>query len=62
MLYATNFAIFRRQTEATSLLQLTQIRLAYIPNIYHKQHLLGEGQLVLNIQITGAISPSFSEM
>ena len=34
---------FVDKLEAASLLQLTQIRLAYTPNIYHKQHLLGEG-------------------
>ena len=51
---------FRRKLEATSNLQLKQIRLAYTPNIYHKQHLLGEGSGFIGI--TGAISPSVCEV
>ena len=41
-------------------LQLKQIRLAYTPNIYLKQHVLGEGSRFIGI--TGAISPSVREI
>ena len=39
-------ATYHRKLEAKSYLQLTQIRLAYTPNIYHKQPLLEEGSTV----------------
>ena len=61
MLYATTVATFRRNLEAKSYLQLTQIGLAYTPNIYHKQHLLEEGSTV-SIKIAGAINSSVREM
>ena len=54
------WATFRRKLEATSNLQLKQIRLAYTPNIYHKQHLLWEGSRFN--RITGAISPLVREI
>ena len=54
------WATFRRKLEAMSNLQLKQIRLAYTHNIYHKQHLLGEGSCFIGI--TGAISPSIREI
>ena len=54
------WATFCRKLEATSNLQLKQIRLAYTPNIYHKQHLLGEGSRFIGI--TGAINPSVREI
>ena len=54
------WATFHRKLETTSNLQLKQIRLAYTPNIYHKQHLLGEGSRFIGI--TGAISPSIREI
>ena len=41
MLYAPTLAIFRRKIGAASLLQLMQNRLAYTPNIYHKQYIRG---------------------
>ena len=44
MLYATNLVTFHRKLEATSYLQLQQIRLAYTPDTYHEQYLLGEGK------------------
>ena len=54
------WATFHRKLEATSNLQLKQIRLAHAPNIYHKQHLLGEGSRFIGI--TEAISPSVREI
>ena len=58
MLYATTVAIFCQNLEAKSYLQLTQIRLAYTKNIYHKKKLLEEG----STEIAGAINPSVCEM
>ena len=54
------WATFRRKLEAMSNFQLKQIRLDYTPNIYHKQHLLGEGSRFIGI--TGAISPLVREI
>ena len=54
------WATFRLKLEVTSNLQLKQIRLAYLPSIYHKQHILGEGSHFIGI--TGAISPSVREI
>ena len=61
MLYATNLVTFHRKLEATSCLQLMQIRLAYTLNIDHKQHVLGEGKHGF-IEIAGVINPSVREM
>ena len=47
------WATFRQKLEATSNLQLKQIRLASTQNIYPKQHLLGEGSCFIGI--TGPI-------
>ena len=60
MLYATTLATFHQKLAAESYLQLTQIRLAYTPNIYHKQHLLREGSTFYRNHRT--ISPSVHEI